>query len=158
MCAFIYSCLLILSTLFASTSNSLPSTTVITFLEIWMIFAVIFTFAVTILQTAYGYYKGMGGKSNLWIWKIILKKFKRNKNFCFKISYIWLETYQKEQEKNLISSLKEEPKKPASKMLNEVIGRKFFPGIFLMCSMLYTGIAIWIYNMHPRDFHSQEKC
>ena len=85
------------------------------------------------------------------------KIIKTNQNLFFKISYIWLESYQKEQEKNF-SSLKEEPKKLASKMLNEVIGRKIFPGIFLMCSMLYTGIAIWIYNMHPRDFHSQEKC
>ena len=39
------SCLLILSTLFGSTSRSLPTTTQITFVEIWMIFAVLLTFS-----------------------------------------------------------------------------------------------------------------
>ena len=71
---YISSCLLILSTLFASTSNRLPSTTVITFLEIWMIFAVIFTFAVTILQTAYGYYKGAWEPSQIYGFEKLPKK------------------------------------------------------------------------------------
>ena len=47
-----------------------------------MIFAVIFTFGVTVLQTAYGYY--YKGK----------KKFKQIKIWILTKHYIWLEFYQ----------------------------------------------------------------
>lgn len=51
------SCLLILSTFFASTSRSLPTTTKTIFVEIWMMFAVLITFFEVILHTVIGYIK-----------------------------------------------------------------------------------------------------
>ena len=59
------SCLLILSTLFGSTSRSLPTTTQITFVEIWMIIAVLLTFSQVILHTIIGYIKESEKKSKV---------------------------------------------------------------------------------------------
>ena len=59
------SCLLILSTLFGSTSRSLPTTTQITFVEIWMIIAVLLTFSQVILHTIIGYIKESEKKSKI---------------------------------------------------------------------------------------------
>ena len=113
------SCLLILSTLFGSTSRSLPTTTQITFVEIWMIFAVLMTFSQVILHTIIGYIKEKEKKS--------------------KIGNSFIQVRNITQEKK---SNPEKPIFPLSNKINLYFGRIIFPTIFLMCSLTYTLMVI----------------
>ena len=113
------SCLLILSTLFISTSNSLPTTTKFTMLEQWMIFAVIFTFAVTILQTIYGY--------------------------CMEKENLYHASIQKVAP--LKGSFNNQPKmkKPwNSRKINNILGKIVCPIIFMIFTLLYGAVALFI--------------
>ena len=88
------------------------------------------------------------------------KTIKKNQ-FSFNVNDFFLNlefdlNLTKEKENDTVSSLKEKPKKPVSQILNEDVGRKIFPCIFLICSMLYAGVALWIYNMPPQDYLGQQ--
>ena len=122
------SCLLILATILGSTSRTLPETTQITFVEIWMMFVVLVTFAEIVLHTAIVYVKGLE---------------KENANFVTKIRSV----------KSVIStksswSSEPEEAKPMlfSNKINHACGRIFFPSFFIVCTIAYVIIAFLAYD------------
>ena len=106
------SCLLILATLFGITSTSLPETTQITFMEIWMILAVLMTFLEIVLHTAISYFK----------------ECERNKKRSVLVKINDMKVRAKEC--NLII--------PFSTKLNVLLGQKVFPMFFLLGALLYV--------------------
>ena len=119
---FFFSCLLILSTLFINTSNSLPTTTKFTMLECWMIFTVTFTFAVTIVQTIYGYCmeqeKNYHANS---IQKVAPLKGSFNNQANVKL---W-----------------------KSQKINNILGKIVCPIIFMIFTLLYGAVALFISHL-----------
>ena len=114
-----FSCLLILSTLFINTSNSLPTTTKFTMLECWMIFAVTFTFAVTIVQTIYGYC--MEQEKNY------------HANSIQKVAPL-KGSFNNQQNMKLWKSQK----------INNILGKIVCPIIFMIFTLLYGAVALFI--------------
>ena len=106
------SCLLILATLFGITSRSLPETTQITFLEIWMIMAVLMTFLEIVLHTAISYFK----------------ECERNKKRSVLVKINDVKVRAKECNLTI----------PFSTKLNCRLGQKVFPIAFLFGALLYV--------------------
>ena len=119
------SCLLILSTLFGSTSRSLPTTTQLTFVEIWMMFAVLLTFAQVILHTVIGYVKEM-----------------EKANSQAQILKIKVNSVNSSAALNSSGNTGNGGKRLCSRRLNQDCGRIIFPILFLLCTLTYALIAI----------------
>ena len=126
------SCLLILSTLFASTSRGLPTTTQVTFLEIWMMIAVLLTFFQVILHTIIGYVQELE---------------KTNKAFFVRV-------------KSHVTQGKIEAPlaKPLSCKINYYGGRVAFPFIFLFCTITYFLTALIHYHNGTRFDEEIDVC
>ena len=146
----LFSCLLILSTLFGSTARNLPTTTTTTFLEIWMMFAVLLTFSETVLQTIFGYYKEKEKQS-----KIIDNSsgISTIKPLTIPLSSVTNVTpnITSKFNQNLSNS------KSYSSHVNVYFGRFLFPLIALLFTIIYSGFAIFYYYA-DRDFEHQETC
>ena len=120
------SCLLILATILGTTSRTLPETTQITFVEIWMMFVVLLTFAEIGLHTLVGYIQGLEKETNNLVNKVSSGKSAKSS---------W--------------SLNEDETKTLklSKRINRNFGRVFFPSLFLICTITYVIIAICTSNV-----------
>ena len=120
------SCLLILATILGTTSRTLPETTQITFVEIWMMFVVLLTFAEIGLHTVIGYIQGLE---------------KENNNLVNKVN-------SGKSAKSSWSSNDDETKTlKLSKRINRNFGRIFFPSLFMICTITYAIIAICTSNV-----------
>ena len=120
------SCLLILATILGTTSRTLPETTQITFVEIWMMFVVLLTFAEIGLHTVIGYIQGLE---------------KENNNLANKVN-------SGKSAKSSWSSNDDETKTlKLSKRINRNFGRIFFPSLFMICTITYAIIAIYTSNV-----------
>ena len=119
------SCLLILATILGTTSRTLPETTQITFVEIWMMFVVLLTFAEIGMHTVIGYIQGLE---------------KENNNLVNKVS-------NGRSAKSSWSSNDDETETlKLSKRINRNFGRIFFPSLFMICTITYAIIAICTSN------------
>ena len=136
------SCLLILSTLFGSTSRSLPTTTRTTFLEIWMMFAVMLTFAEVILQTIIGYKREQEKKFKHDVQKIA-PRLSTTTTDTMSLQY----DQQHHDERFNISS-----------QWNLIFGRIMFPMIFISFTLIYSIIAISYIFSSNIDIENLQKC
>ena len=132
------SCLLILATILGTTSRTLPETTQITFVEIWMMFVVLLTFAEIGLHTVVGFIQGLEKENNNLVNKV-------NSGRSEKLSW---------------SSNDEETKTlKLSKRINRNFGRIFFPSLFMICTITYAIIAICTSNVkHDIDVSVSSEC
>ena len=120
------SCLLILATILGTTSRTLPETTQITFVEIWMMFVVLLTFAEIGLHTVVGFIQGLEKENNNLVNKV-------RSGMSAKSSW---------------SSNADETKTlKLSKRINRNFGRIFFPSLFMVCTITYAIIAISTSNV-----------
>ena len=120
------SCLLILATILGTTSRTLPETTQITFVEIWMMFVVLLTFAEIGLHTVVGYIQGLEKENNNLVNKVSSGKSAKSS---------W--SLNDDETKTLKSS----------KRINRNFGRIFFPSLFMICTITYAIIAICTSNV-----------
>ena len=126
---------MILSTLFGSTTHDLPTTTTITFLEIWMMFAILLTFSEVILHTIVGHMR---------------EKEKKNPKEIKKVSPATLR----------IAGSKmalQENVHARSRFANEKFGKVLFPLILIVFTLIYSGFAIYFY-FEERGIPKNEKC
>ena len=126
---------MILSTLFGSTTHDLPTTTTITFLEIWMMFAILLTFSEVILHTIVGHMR---------------EKEKKNPKEIKKVSPATLR----------IAGSKMAPQENVharSRFANEKFGKVLFPLILIVFTLIYSGFAIYFY-FEERGIPKNEKC
>ena len=131
----IFRCLLILSTLFGSTTHNLPTTTTITFLEIWMMFAILLTFSEVILHTIVGNMR---------------EKEKNNPKKMKKVSPTALSFAGSKmaQENNMHAR---------SRFANEKFGKVLFPLILIVFTLIYAGFAMHFY-FEEKGIPGDEKC
>jgi hypothetical protein len=122
------SCLLILATILGTTSRTLPETTQITFVEIWMMFVVLLTFAEIGLHTLVGYIQGLEKENNN---LVSLNKVSSGKS----AKSSW--SLNDDETKTL----------KLSKRINRNFGRIFFPSLFMICTITYVIIAICTSNV-----------
>ena len=122
------SCLLILATILGTTSRTLPETTQITFVEIWMMFVVLLTFAEIGLHTLVGYIQGLEKENNN---LVSLNKVSSGKS----AKSSW--SLNDDETKTL----------KLSKRINRNFGRIFFPSLFMICTITYAIIAICTSNV-----------
>lgn len=120
------SCLLILATILGTTSRTLPETTQITFVEIWMMFVVLLTFAEIGLHTVVGYIQGLEKENNNLVNKVSSGKSAKSS---------W--PLNGDETKTL----------KLSKRINRNFGRIFFPSLFMICTITYAIIAICTSNV-----------
>ena len=133
----LFSCLLILSTLFGSTTHDLPTTTTITFLEIWMMFAILLTFSEVILHTIVGHMR---------------EKEKNNPKKIKKVSptTLSLATGSKMPQENNLHA--------ASRFANEKFGKVFFPLVLIVFTLIYSSFAMYFYFEERDTIPGDEKC
>ena len=132
------SCLLILATILGTTSRTLPETTQITFVEIWMMFVVLLTFAEIGLHTVVGYIQGLEKENNNLVNKVSSGKSAKSS---------W--SLNDDETKTL----------KLSKRINRNFGRIFFPSLFMICTITYTIIAICTSNVkHDIDVSVSSEC
>ena len=110
------SCLLILATLFGITSRSLPETTQITFMEIWMLLAVLMTFLEIVLHTVIRYFK----------------ECEKNKKISVLVKINDVKVRAKECNLTVPFSIK----------LNCLMGQKVFPIVLLFGTLLYVLVVL----------------
>ena len=122
------SCLLILATILGTTSRTLPETTQITFVEIWMMFVVLLTFAEIGLHTVIGYIQGLE---------------KENNNLVNTVNKV---SSGRSAKSSWSSNDDETETLKLSKRINRNFGRIFFPSLFLICTITYAIIAICTSN------------
>ena len=120
------SCLLILATILGTTSRTLPETTQITFVEIWMMFVVLLTFAEIGLHTVVGFIQGLEKDNNNLVNKVSSGKSAKSS---------W--SLNDDETKTL----------KLSKRINRNFGRIFFPSLFMICTITYSIIAICTSNV-----------
>ena len=132
------SCLLILATILGTTSRTLPETTQITFVEIWMMFVVLLTFAEIGLHTVVGYIQGLEKENNNLVNKVSSGKSAKSS---------W--SLNDGETKTL----------KLSKRINRNFGRIFFPSLFMICTITYTIIAICTSNVkHDSNVSVSPEC
>ena len=132
------SCLLILATILGTTSRTLPETTQITFVEIWMMFVVLLTFAEIGLHTVVGYIQGLEKENNNLVNKVSSGKSAKSS---------W--SLNDDETKTL----------KLSKRINRNFGRIFFPSLFMICTITYAIIAICTSNVkHDIDVSVSSEC
>ena len=122
------SCLLILATILGTTSRTLPETTQITFVEIWMMFVVLLTFAEIGLHTVIGYIQGLE---------------KENNNLVNTVNKV---SSGRSAKSSWSSNDDETETLKLSKRINRNFGRIFFPSLFMICTITYAIIAICTSN------------
>ena len=132
------SCLLILATILGTTSRTLPETTQITFVEIWMMFVVLLTFAEIGLHTLLGYIQGLEKENNNLVNKVSSGKSAKSS---------W--SLNDDETKTL----------KLSKRINRNFGRIFFPSLFMICTITYVIIAICTSNVkHDINVSMSSEC
>ena len=123
-----------MTTLFGSATNDLPTTTTITFLEIWMIFSILLTFSEVILHTIIGYLR---------------EKQKQTKNIT------------KVTPKSKIFEETKSSHEFTASYINTIFGKIIFPIIFVCFTLTYCGIAMSYYFEKKGPNESEqilEKC
>ena len=126
---------MILSTLFGSTTHDLPTTTTITFLEIWMMFAILLTFSEVILHTIVGHMR---------------ENEKKNPKEIKKVSPATLRIAGSKM-------APQENRHARSRFANEKFGKVLFPLILIVFTLIYSGFAICFY-FEERGIPKDEKC
>ena len=132
------SSLLILATILGTESRTLPETTQITFVEIWMTFVSLLNFAEIVLHTIIVYVQCLETeKSNL------VKKI--NVNIAGKNA--WFPKTNQAHARSI------------SNKINHVCGRVLFPSIFMVCTITYCIIAMYTYNTkNDSDIFGKSEC
>ena len=135
------SSLLILATILGTESRTLPETTQITFVEIWMTFVSLLNFAEIVLHTIIVYVKGLEkDNSSLVVTRVNSVKAEKTSSWS--------------PETDGLSKTM-----PVSNKINHVCGRFLFPSIFMVCTITYSIIAISTYNaQHDTNLFMKSDC